>query len=850
MGSYVNRSLRHYATQDDWRVSKLISGSRVDAAIYFTSNNWGSRASVGVTGGSDDDWDSFSVQWDGYIEVLEAGTRLASRSDDGSRMWIDFNNDGQFDSSGPEFLDNHWGAGQAATVGPRSDPLPVGLYRIRIQYEEGDGANLMTLPRNPPGPVAEPTVRVAYLIPSNRMPQTNAVFKLQRMMLMFQQWYFEQMSLNLALGTFRLEQEEETGVIPKIHVFYVPETDDYLRTDAWGRTWAAASFAGVPLWQPSQVWLVVPETHLQLPDGAILGGPVGGTGSGSGHGPGVGMLGSDGLARFEFLTDDRPYHGLIVPEFGPYPLQQNISFPWYEGTTLSSVSSSIIGAALHEFSHGFGLAHDFRNDENFHGNMMGNGLRGIRGYFYPDRYPNDYTRLGYGTVQALRVNQYFGSYYPAEARPSLTINTTGAVTPTNGQVQIEFTADSGPGATLSVALLQLEGNLIGEMDLREAFCCPLKAAFLTPFYTAGQSNHYTVSVFNYRGDKQSADTFITPATGHNGAPRPFIKVSPPAAAPGQPVTFNAELSRDPDHDVATLQVEWDRDGNGTFDTSPTTVKAFTTNFAWLGLWRIRVRVTDPAGAQSISDPLWLRTREPDTTAPTLTVASSPDFAYVTNSTVALTGLAEDSSGILWVTVNGQLVAPNSPAYPRDLREWRSGSLPLVLSSNTIGVTNTFILVAADKATPVNYVTNVHHIIQVDGSDGDGDQLPDYWELRYFGSIQAPDALPEMDPDHDGLTNWQEYLAGTNPGDANSTLRFLNLWTVGSHYGLELRAAVQSVAGRVYQVEYRDDPASGSWRSWDARMATGSIHEVSLGMLKYSVPVQPPPKRFYRVRLVQ
>jgi hypothetical protein len=52
------------------------------------------RAPVGITGGSDANWENFSVQWDGYVRATQAGERLATVSDDGSRMWIDINNDG------------------------------------------------------------------------------------------------------------------------------------------------------------------------------------------------------------------------------------------------------------------------------------------------------------------------------------------------------------------------------------------------------------------------------------------------------------------------------------------------------------------------------------------------------------------------------------------------------------------------------------------------------------------------------------------------------------------------------------------------------------------------------------
>ncbi|MGE4490508.1 MAG: hypothetical protein AB7E95_13285, partial [Kiritimatiellales bacterium] len=45
-------------------------------------------------------------------------------------------------------------------------------------------------------------------------------------------------------------------------------------------------------------------------------------------------------------------------------------------------------------------------------------------------------------------------------------------------------------------------------------------------------------------------------------------------------------------------------------------------------------------------------------------------------------------------------------------------------------------------------------------DSDGDGLPDWWELLYFGS--EIEALAMADPDSDGLTNLEEYLFGTNP----------------------------------------------------------------------------------------
>jgi hypothetical protein len=97
-----------------------------------------------LTGGTDANWDNFSVQWDGWITVRKP-IRLATMSDDSSRFWIDLNRNGGFGTVAPEFVNNHWGTGQGPTRGDLSGIIPPGTYRIRIQYEEGNGGNYFTM---------------------------------------------------------------------------------------------------------------------------------------------------------------------------------------------------------------------------------------------------------------------------------------------------------------------------------------------------------------------------------------------------------------------------------------------------------------------------------------------------------------------------------------------------------------------------------------------------------------------------------------------------------------------------------------------------------------------------------
>jgi hypothetical protein len=146
VGSYINTDLRGRTTQDDWRnaTGVTVAGRRIDARLSFTSDSWGARAPLKLTGGTDANWDNFSVQWDGYI-VVRRPIRLATTSDDSSRFWIDLNNNGVYGTTAPEFVNNHWGTGQGPTRGDLSPVIPPGTYRIRVQYEEGNGGNYFTM---------------------------------------------------------------------------------------------------------------------------------------------------------------------------------------------------------------------------------------------------------------------------------------------------------------------------------------------------------------------------------------------------------------------------------------------------------------------------------------------------------------------------------------------------------------------------------------------------------------------------------------------------------------------------------------------------------------------------------
>ena len=327
-GSYIDQSLRDVSAIDDWRTSQAVAGSRVDRTINVTSAGaWGQRAGVGLTGGTDANWDNYSVQWDGFLRVLTGHVNLSTRSIGGSRLFVDADRDGAFDASpsSDELVDNRWGtAVTAAADGPLSIALAPGVYPVRVQYEAGAGANTMQLTS-----AAAPTVRVAYIVPSNRQPQATAVANLQHGLPVMQAWYadaFERVGMDRR--SFLYETEAD-GVTPLVNTVKVNQTDSALRANLWGNIGSAATAAGVPLYAKNQVWLLVAETTVMAPDGTITGGTaLGASNGGSGDG-GVALVGANMLPSLSpgALTDDRVYHGITVPELGPYPMEDYAPSP-------------------------------------------------------------------------------------------------------------------------------------------------------------------------------------------------------------------------------------------------------------------------------------------------------------------------------------------------------------------------------------------------------------------------------------------------------------------------------------------------------------------------------------------
>jgi hypothetical protein len=86
-----------------------------------------------------------------------------------------------------------------------------------------------------------------------------------------------------------------------------------------------------------------------------------------------------------------------------------------------------------------------------------------------------------------------------------------------------------------------------------------------------------------------------------------------------------------------------------------------------------------------------------------------------------------------------------------------------------------------------------------------DGIPDTWRLFYFGTVSNILSAADADPDGDGASNWQEYIAGTNPLNAASVFEFLPATPLsGSSFTLQW----PSVVNKIYTLQSSSSPGGG------------------------------------------
>ena len=121
---------------------------------------------------------------------------------------------------------------------------------------------------------------------------------------------------------------------------------------------------------------------------------------------------------------------------------------------------------------------------------------------------------------------------------------------------------------------------------------------------------------------------------------------------------------------------------------------------------------------------------------------------------------------------------------------------------------------------------------------DSNGLPIAWELLNFGTTGVD---PNADPDHDGMSNAQEYQAGTNPNKATSVLRLTSAsFTAG---GTNASLTWSSVPTRLYYIRKTVNLNPPAWSDSGLGLISPSAGSVTTsGFLQFTAPV-----RFYRVQ---
>jgi hypothetical protein len=113
-------------------------------------------------------------------------------------------------------------------------------------------------------------------------------------------------------------------------------------------------------------------------------------------------------------------------------------------------------------------------------------------------------------------------------------------------------------------------------------------------------------------------------------------------------------------------------------------------------------------------------------------------------------------------------------------------------------------------------------------DSDGDGIPDSWMFQMFGhptGLASDHSRAQDDADGDGMTNLQEYRAGTDPLDPQSNLK-LQFQGLDSATGRP-QFFFTAMPGIGYSLQYSDNLVPGIWQKLRDEPAGDSLRTVTL-----------------------
>ncbi|MBI5385503.1 MAG: lamin tail domain-containing protein [Verrucomicrobia bacterium] len=176
-------------------------------------------------------------------------------------------------------------------------------------------------------------------------------------------------------------------------------------------------------------------------------------------------------------------------------------------------------------------------------------------------------------------------------------------------------------------------------------------------------------------------------------------------------------------------------------------------------------------------------------------------------------------------------------------EWRRSSTPLVTNVGH-SLTSFFSFTASAVATTLQYRAVLRNAATPGVSstfanittlaDTDADGMPDAWEAAHGFNTNSPsDRL--LDPDADGMLNWEENVAGTDPTNAASYLKI-----EGTNESVRAILAFGAVSNRTYTLQFTDQLEPSSWSNLADVVAQTTNRTERIADPAFH------PHRFYRV----
>jgi len=179
-------------------------------------------------------------------------------------------------------------------------------------------------------------------------------------------------------------------------------------------------------------------------------------------------------------------------------------------------------------------------------------------------------------------------------------------------------------------------------------------------------------------------------------------------------------------------------------------------------------------------------------------------------------------------VSSNMLSLRTPPLTYDRSQVTVDSVAATLSPPALGA---FTLSRSERGR----IARVDLVVSLPCCDSDGNGLCDDWEMRNFGHLGV---LPNADTDHDGMTNLQEMMAGTDPNDPTSSFAFIDVRAASG--GVEIRWS--SIAGHAYTLQRSRDLLTGFVDLRTGIAATAPINSY----LDTHAPAAS--QSFYRLRL--